>query len=238
MHSIAITAHSPHCRRHRLLLSVQPVLFMCLFTARSSTSPQLSWFFQHSSVQTLLSPNHGFKIVTDCRTLLLAFCCLRRVCCHDAGPALLERYRHFVVINNGMRGPFAHARQGHELQHWTHPFTQKLDSHVSFLESCHASVVLVERFAVCGAWQGLDMCLQLVTVVVHGVAMSSVALIHQRFHASWLGQQAHPLRAVHNLQAQHRMYMVCVCAIAHNMLPAKATSSFPLSVWKDHCVRM
>ena len=34
--------------------------------------------------------------------------------CYDAGPALMERYNYYVVINNGMRGPFAHARQGHE----------------------------------------------------------------------------------------------------------------------------
>ena len=51
--------------------------------------------------------------------------------CYDAGPALLDKYKYYVVINNGMRGPFAHVRQGHEQQHWIWtPFMQKLDSHV------------------------------------------------------------------------------------------------------------
>jgi len=35
-----------------------------------------------------------------------------------------------VVINNGMRGPFARANQGMELHHWTQPFIDKLDNHV------------------------------------------------------------------------------------------------------------
>lgn len=46
------------------------------------------------------------------------------------GPALLQRYKYFVVINNGMRGPFARANEGHEQQHWTQPFIDKLDNHV------------------------------------------------------------------------------------------------------------
>jgi len=46
------------------------------------------------------------------------------------GPALLQRYKYFVVINNGMRGPFARANQGMELHHWTQPFIDKLDNHV------------------------------------------------------------------------------------------------------------
>lgn len=38
----------------------------------------------------------------------------------------------YVLCCDGMRGPFAHVRQGHEQQHWigTQPFMQKLDSHV------------------------------------------------------------------------------------------------------------
>ena len=46
------------------------------------------------------------------------------------GPALLQRYKYFVVINNGMRGPFARANQGTELHHWTQPFIDQLNSHV------------------------------------------------------------------------------------------------------------
>ena len=30
--------------------------------------------------------------------------------CYDAGPALLERYEYYAVINIGMRGPFADAQ--------------------------------------------------------------------------------------------------------------------------------
>ena len=42
--------------------------------------------------------------------------------CYDAGPTLLERYEYDVVINIGMRGPFAADGQGHEQEHWTQPF--------------------------------------------------------------------------------------------------------------------
>ena len=48
-----------------------------------------------------------------------------------SGPALLQRYKYYVVINNGMRGPFARVGEGHEQQHWTQPFINKLDNHVS-----------------------------------------------------------------------------------------------------------
>ncbi|KAL3148312.1 hypothetical protein ABBQ38_013776 [Trebouxia sp. C0009 RCD-2024] len=69
----------------------------------------------------------------------------------DFGPTLLERYKHYVVINNGMRGPFARAGQGHEQQHWTYPFTQKLDSHVKLVGpylSCEIEVHIQGPFLV------------------------------------------------------------------------------------------
>lgn len=47
-----------------------------------------------------------------------------------AGPRLLETYKYYAVINNGMRGPFAAAGQGFEQQHWLQPFIDKIDSHV------------------------------------------------------------------------------------------------------------
>ena len=44
---------------------------------------------------------------------------------------LLERYKYYAVINNGMRGPFAQAGRGVEQQHWLQPFIDKIDNHVS-----------------------------------------------------------------------------------------------------------
>jgi uncharacterized NAD(P)/FAD-binding protein YdhS len=58
------------------------------------------------------------------------------------GPALLQRYNYFVVINNGMRGPFARANQGVEVHHWTQPFIAKLNSHVR--HSVHMFTVLLD----------------------------------------------------------------------------------------------
>ena len=75
--------------------------------------------------------------------------------CYAVGPALLERYKYYVVINNGMRGPFAHAKQGHEQQHWTQPFIQKLDSHVCallmhvFVAIMHCPLLLCIKPTIC-----------------------------------------------------------------------------------------
>ncbi|DBB04554.1 TPA: hypothetical protein ACH3X1_012635 [Trebouxia sp. C0004] len=69
----------------------------------------------------------------------------------EFGPALLQRYKYFVVINNGMRGPFARANQGMELHHWTQPFIDKLNSHVKLVGpylSCEIKVHVQGPFLV------------------------------------------------------------------------------------------
>lgn len=69
------------------------------------------------------------------------------------GPALLQQYKYFVVINNGMRGPFARANQGMELHHWTRPFIDKLNSHVrrslTLLKEKHGMHVTDQSHGVC-----------------------------------------------------------------------------------------
>ncbi|DBA72717.1 TPA: hypothetical protein ACH3X2_010115 [Trebouxia sp. C0005] len=69
----------------------------------------------------------------------------------EFGPALLQQYKYFVVINNGMRGPFARANQGMELHHWTRPFIDKLNSHVKLVGpylSCEIKVHVQGPFLV------------------------------------------------------------------------------------------
>ncbi|KAL0054031.1 hypothetical protein WJX82_002656 [Trebouxia sp. C0006] len=69
----------------------------------------------------------------------------------EFGPALLQRYKYFVVINNGMRGPFARANQGMELHHWTQPFIDQLNSHVKLVGpylSCEIKVHVQGPFLV------------------------------------------------------------------------------------------
>lgn len=70
-----------------------------------------------------------------------------------AGPSLLETYKYYAVINNGMRGPFAEAGLGFEQQHWLQPFIDKIDNHVSILSKLHGAPVTckVARCFVCGA---------------------------------------------------------------------------------------
>ena len=70
--------------------------------------------------------NCMYRATGACHVHVLQTECTR-VC---TGPALLQRYKYFVVINNGMRGPFATANQGMEQHHWTQPFINKLNSHV------------------------------------------------------------------------------------------------------------
>ncbi|KAK9817752.1 hypothetical protein WJX72_001639 [[Myrmecia] bisecta] len=51
----------------------------------------------------------------------------------EQGHKLFHQYKWFVLINNGMRGPFARAGTGSEKVHWTQPFISRLTDQVKLV---------------------------------------------------------------------------------------------------------
>ncbi|KAK9807172.1 hypothetical protein WJX73_003501 [Symbiochloris irregularis] len=65
------------------------------------------------------------------------------------GEELTAQYRYFILINNGMRGPFTGQHSQH--QHWTQPFISKLDEQVRLVGpyiSCEVSTHVQGPFLV------------------------------------------------------------------------------------------
>lgn len=68
-----------------------------------------------------------------------------------AGPDMFERYTHYAVINNGMRGPFVSASDAAAGQHWAQPFLSVLRGDVRLAGaylSCEEGVHLQGPFLV------------------------------------------------------------------------------------------
>lgn len=103
------------------------------------------------SLLDLIPPYCNVRLRFVDNTTLHSDLCTFQKALLEFGSSLLRRYKYFVVINNGMRGPFAAASQGHEKQHWTQPFIDKLDNHVKLVGpylSCEIQVHLQGPFLV------------------------------------------------------------------------------------------
>lgn len=71
--------------------------------------------------------------------------------CWHQGAAIFDRYTHFALINNGMRGPFVAAADASARQHWATPFLGLLSREVKLAGnylSCELGVHLQGPFLV------------------------------------------------------------------------------------------
>jgi hypothetical protein len=71
--------------------------------------------------------------------------------CRHQGAAIFDRYTHFALINNGMRGPFVAAADEAAKQHWAAPFLGLLSREVKLAGnylSCELGVHLQGPFLV------------------------------------------------------------------------------------------